>query len=69
MSNTRMNRIISFLLQLVLYTWVVGFSLFMLIILISFSIPMIIIWMIVGLAIAAPLFFGARYFWDKAAVT
>ena len=67
MSDTLINRIISFVLQAALYIWVVAVSLWMLFVLLSFDIIMIIISILVGLLIAAPLYYFAQHFWKKAA--
>ena len=67
MSDTLINRIISFVLQAALYIWVVAVTLWMLFVLLSFDIIMIILSILVGLLIAAPLYYFARYFWAKAA--
>ena len=63
------NKLISFLIQFVLYVWIVWMALSMLIVAISGDIIVIVAWAIVGIAVAYPLFWGARYFWQKEPAT
>ena len=59
------DRIISIGFQALLYAWTVWMMLTGLIVVITVDIVAIVLYTIVGVAVAYPLFWGARRYWNK----